>query len=66
MTEEILIENGISYKEKGKDGILGESVDVILCALDIIFIAHPDITNEEILDVVSKKLKKWKEKNFGN
>lgn len=46
----------------GPDGVFGESVDVILCAFDLIFRDNPDITNEEIEAYVLKKLQKWKAK----
>lgn len=44
------------------EGIFGESIDVILCAFDLIFKEKPDITNEEIEAYVLKKLQKWKNK----
>lgn len=48
------------YKDvPGEDGILGESVDVILCAVDMIYIKHPEITEEQIGEVVKRKLAKW-------
>lgn len=43
----------------GADGVVGESVDVILCAVDAIYQADPNITKEQILEVVMKKLEKW-------
>lgn len=57
---EIFSEN-MGY-DPGDDGIVGESVDVIVCALDLIFKDKPDITNNEILEIVSRKLEKWKTK----
>lgn len=36
LAEEINIKNGRSSKPVGKDGIVGEAVDVILCAFDVI------------------------------
>ncbi len=47
----------------GPDGIMGESIDVILCALDLIFKDKPDITNDEIEAYVLMKLEKWKRKS---
>lgn len=49
----------------GPDGVFGESIDVILCAFDLIFRDNPDITNEEIMAYTLKKLEKWKAK-YGN
>lgn len=46
----------------GPDGVFGESIDVILCAFDLIFKDNPDITNKEIEAYVLKKLQKWKAK----
>lgn len=43
----------------GIDGILGESVDVILCAVDLIYQEYPDITEEQVMEVVHRKLNKW-------
>lgn len=45
--------------EPGEDGILGEAVDVALCALDAAIIANPGITEAQINEVVSRKLAKW-------
>lgn len=47
----------------GEDGVFGESIDVILCAFDLIFKDNPDITNDEIMTYTLKKLEKWKNKN---
>lgn len=62
LATEISIQDGYSTKPVGKDGIIGESVDVIACALDLIWVHNPEITEEEIMELLSKKLKKWKEK----
>lgn len=55
----------VSGAEAGKDGILGEAVDVILCAVDLIYKDNPNITKEEILAKVKEKLDKW-ERLYGN
>ena len=44
----------------GADGIVGECVDVILCALDAIFIYDETVSDEQIEDIVVKKLGKWR------
>ena len=62
LSTEILIANGKSYKDPGEDGIVGEAIDVILCALDVIRLDTPDITVDEIMSIADKKLKKWVEK----
>lgn len=43
----------------GEDGIVGESIDVIACALDAIFLARPDITNQELAAMMQAKCEKW-------
>jgi hypothetical protein len=45
--------------EPGEDGIAGEAIDVILCALDLIFLAAPEMTDIEILEYANKKCQKW-------
>ena len=59
---ELTIEVGNRDKgvEPGSDGVLGEAVDTILCLVDLIYQDNPDITEEEIMAVVQRKLDKWK------
>lgn len=45
---------------QGADGIVGECIDVILCALDAIFVHDSSVSDEQIEDIVMKKLGKWK------
>jgi NTP pyrophosphatase (non-canonical NTP hydrolase) len=59
LAQEIRIANGHSYKEEGKDGIVGEAIDVIACALDLIYITNPNITCSELNDMLAKKCAKW-------
>lgn len=49
----------------GEDGIIGEAVDTILCAMDVIHQANPELTEQEFMTVVLRKLDKWEEK-YGN
>lgn len=44
---------------QGEDGIIGEAVDVILCAVDVIYQQNPSITKEQIAEVVARKIAKW-------
>ena len=44
----------------GPDGVVGECVDVILCALDAIMIHDPCLTTQDIGEIALKKLEKWK------
>jgi hypothetical protein len=46
-------------KRPGADGILGESVDVLLCAVDMMYMENNDITAEEIMAKIVEKLAKW-------
>lgn len=41
-----------------EDGIVGEAVDVILCALDLIA-SSSNISEEEVSQIFDKKYKKW-------
>jgi NTP pyrophosphatase (non-canonical NTP hydrolase) len=59
LAEEVQIEMGNSYKTGGIDGVLGEAVDLIICALDMIHVHHPHHTEEDILPLVQSKLNKW-------
>jgi hypothetical protein len=46
-------------KPPGEDGVAGESADVILCMLDLIFQAAPDMTDEDIYRLLMRKAEKW-------
>lgn len=57
---------GKSYKQQGPDGIIGESIDAILCLVDMIYIHAQkngiDITEEQLMEIAQKKLDKWEDK----
>lgn len=57
--EEINIHEGHSYKKPGKDGIVGEAIDTILCLLDLIHVYDPTITEDVVENIAKQKLKKW-------
>jgi len=59
---EVIIEQGKSYKQPGKDGIVGEAIDVIACAVDIIRVHAPELTEEDLIRLALPKLAKWKNK----
>ena len=59
LATEVNIKEGHSGKKEGKDGIIGEAVDVVLCAIDIMYVENPDITTSEIEAIMEKKLAKW-------
>lgn len=43
----------------GKDGVIGESIDTILCMLDLIYKTDPTITEEQIVAIAELKGAKW-------
>lgn len=47
---EINIVEGQSYKAPGSDGILGESIDVVLSAVDLMYVHDQYITADDIVD----------------
>ena len=61
LAQEINIREGfIVNKEPGKDGIIGECADVLNCVIDILYLYHNDITEEEFNKINLEKLLKWK------
>ena len=70
LSEEVLIEKGLSYKNPGVDGVVGEAVDLIICVVDLLYIhlkqngvdLSGDVIDAYIKDVAEAKLKKWEEK----
>lgn len=63
LATELNIEDGYSNKEPGKDGVIGEAVDAIICLMDLIYTHRPTITEDELAQVCANKLTKWKEKS---
>lgn len=60
LAKEVNIDQGFVKAEPGKDGILGEAVDTIIVALDLIYVNNPNISEEDIEKVIAAKCKKWK------
>lgn len=64
LSVEIQVEQGVTYKTAGKDGIAGEAVDLAICAMDMFALQYPDLNAAEIekefLKYMKKKLEKWK------
>jgi hypothetical protein len=57
LNEEIALkEQGLTA---GPDGVVGEAIDLIACALDIIFVEAPETTNEQINEILLRKCEKW-------
>lgn len=63
LSTEIAIDFGISMKAQGDDGIVGEAIDSIICLLDVIKLYKPDITEEELVKIATRKCMKWKAKH---
>jgi hypothetical protein len=57
---QVEIDRDLLEEPAGEDGIIGESVDVILCALDLIYQQNPRITPDEIIAIAARKCEKWK------
>jgi len=53
------IEKKVMGLPPGPDGIVGEALDIIACALDVIFVEAPETTNEEINATLLRKCEKW-------
>ena len=66
LAQEINIREGVVDKPVGKDGVIGEALDVVNCALDLIYLDNNYITEEEIMDRFKLKLKKWRSKCIVN
>lgn len=64
LSQEVAIINGASYKEPGEDGVVGEAIDVILCAVDLIRVYDAKITEDDIMEILKIKLSKWKSKSL--
>lgn len=62
LSTEVGIVMGDSYKDPGKDGVIGEAIDVIISTLDLIYLEKPMITEEELIAIAIPKLEKWKAK----
>lgn len=59
LADEVNIEMGHSYKKPGQDGIVGESVDIICSTLDLIHLTHPELTEQDIIEIAKRKCHKW-------
>ncbi len=59
LAQEVSIDSGFISKAPSDDGIIGESVDVIIGAVDMIFRENPNITIEEICNIAERKCTKW-------
>lgn len=58
--KEVGIAIGAIRRKPSEDGVIGEGADVVITCLDIVHRIHPDLTQEQFMKVVEKKLAKWK------
>lgn len=62
LAEEVAIDSGFLKKKAGADGILGEAIDVIICAIDLVAIANNqdrDVLVEQMHSALTAKCAKW-------
>lgn len=62
LSQELLIAAGKHYKKPGKDGVIGEALDMIVCLIDLIYCHQHDVTEEQLAEMIQRKLDKWAEK----
>lgn len=60
LAKEVAIEYLDSGKTPDSDGIIGESVDAIICLVDMIATHCPNISEAELVEIANTKLAKWK------
>lgn len=61
-SEVVELNDEINAEVPGDDGIIGESIDIILCAIDQIHQENPNITEAEIIEIARRKCDKWVQK----
>lgn len=62
LSTEVAIHEGDSYKEAGKDGVIGESLDAIISLLDLIYLIKPDFNEHDLKRIAKPKCEKWFQK----
>ena len=58
LNEAILVKNGFKKHKELEDGVVGEAVDLALCALSIA-LKEGDI--DDVKGIIQKKMKKWED-----
>jgi hypothetical protein len=61
LAQEIQLDAGKSNRLPSADGIVGEAIDVVACALDVIHLQSPSLTEEDLVAIIQLKLQKWKD-----
>jgi hypothetical protein len=46
---EVNIVEGQSYKQPGSDGVIGEAIDIMLSAIDFIYVGEPGVQSQDIV-----------------
>jgi phosphoribosyl-ATP pyrophosphohydrolase len=64
LATEVAISIGYKKREPSPDGVIGEAVDLIITAIDMMNAHQPGITVEEIFEIVENKCNKWASKTF--
>jgi len=59
LATEVAIDCGDKDRPASPDGVIGEAVDLIITAVDMINAHQPGITVEEIMAIVTAKCGKW-------
>jgi NTP pyrophosphatase (non-canonical NTP hydrolase) len=62
LAEEVNIAEAMSYKKTGPDGIVGEAMDVVASVFDLVRKHNPEITQEELITILTTKCQKWEDK----
>lgn len=62
LATEIKIARGLKPGPAGYDGVVGEAIDDILCALDILYTELGSLDNDRIKQTIINKATKWKNK----
>lgn len=60
LATEVKIAHGLKNKPPGRDGIVGEAIDLMLCAADMIHSELGSLDNDQVKQMVMNKLNKWK------
>lgn len=63
LATEVRISLGYKQKDQGCDGVVGEAIDVILVALDLLHSELGHIDEKVLIPMFQKKLNKWVEKH---
>lgn len=63
LSQEVGIAVGFQQRPMGKDGVLGETADVIITAIDVLYRTSPQSTAEDLSKAIALKLESWERKD---